>query len=243
MLASAPIAGVIVARRGAKLPLFMGATIVVASFCYFYVFHATQLQMLLGVAISFIGMSFMGVAMINIIIQSVEQSQTGIATAMNTTFRTVGGVVGPTIAGVFLTQYTTLIPKPTPHGLMMIPVPSETAFNYIFLTAIGISIIGMFVILLIKGRSGEVHVGEEEHIKRTGLEAMRPETQLPKERTGIDATPDLVLARTGSIRRKQFSFRTKREDGRAASLASSSQSASLWHRVYGKGRRQNTWCE
>ena len=81
---------------------------------------------------------------------------------------------------------------------MMIPVPSETAFNYIFLTAIGISIIGMFVILLIKGRSGEVHVGEEEHIKRTGLEAMRPETQLPKERTGIDATPDLVLARTGA---------------------------------------------
>jgi MFS family permease len=85
------IAGAIVARRGAKLPLFMGATIVAASFCYFYVFRATQLQMLLAVAISFIGMSFVGVAMINIIIQSVEQSQTGIATAMNTTFRTVGG--------------------------------------------------------------------------------------------------------------------------------------------------------
>ena len=88
----------------------MGATIVVASFCYFYVFHATQLQMLLGVAISFIGMSFMGVAMINIIIQSVEQSQTGIATAMNTTFRTVGGVVGPMIAGVFLS--TVYYPHP-----------------------------------------------------------------------------------------------------------------------------------
>ena len=198
MLIMAPVAGVIVTRRGAKLPLFMGAVTLAASFCYFYVFHATQLQMLLGVMISFIGMGFMMVAMINIIIQSVAQAQTGIATAMNTIFRTVGGVVGPTIVGVYLTQYTTLIPKPTPHGLMTIPIPSETAFNYIFLTALGISIIGIFVILLIKDRSDEVHGGEKEHIKRTGLEAMRPDAQLPKHRLDVDATPDQVLARTAA---------------------------------------------
>ena len=198
MLVTAPVAGAIVTKHGAKLPLFMGAVTLAASFCYFYVFHATQLQMLLGVMISFIGMGFMMVAMINIIIQSVEQSQTGIATGMNFIFRTVGGVVGPTIVGVYLTQYTTLIPKPTPHGLMMIPVPSNTAFDYIFLTASGISLVGVFIILLIKSRRDEVREGEEEEerIKRTGLEAMRSGTQLPNQQSNADATPNRVPVST-----------------------------------------------
>jgi len=205
MLVTAPLAGAIVTRRGAKLPLFMGAVALAASFCYFYAFHATQLQMLLGVMISFVGMGFMMVAMINIIIQSVSQVQTGIATAMNTIFRTVGGVVGPTIVGVYLTQYTTLIRKPTPHGLMMIPIPSDTAFDYIFLTALGVAIIGIFVILLIKGRSDQVHIEEGEPVERTkhevegkgrvevghrGVGVQIPKSKWPHD---ADAAPDTVL--------------------------------------------------
>jgi MFS family permease len=202
MLVTAPLAGAIVTRRGAKLPLFMGAITLAASFCYFYVFHATQLQLLLGVMISFIGMGFMMVAMINIIIQSVEQAETGIATAMNTIFRTVGGVIGPTIVGVYLTQYTTLIPKITPHGLMMIPVPSNTAFDYIFLTALGIAIMGILVILLIKGRSDQVHIEGEEPVKRTGPEregrVEHLSVQIPKWPHDADAAPRRVLARTST---------------------------------------------
>jgi len=206
MLVTAPLAGAVVSKRGAKLPLFMGAITLAASFCYFYAFHATQLQLLLGVMISFIGMGFMMVAMINIIIQSVAQAETGIATAMNTIFRTVGGVIGPTIVGVYLTQYTTLIPKPTPHGLMMIPVPSNTAFDYIFLTALGIAIIGILVILLIKGRSDQVHVEEkgerEEPVKQTELEGeMEGEVeyrgvQIPKRPYDADMTPGRAVAHT-----------------------------------------------
>ena len=209
MLVTAPVAGAIVSRRGAKLPLFMGAVTLATSFCYFYAFHATQLQMLLGVMISFIGMGFMMVAMINIIIQSVTQVQTGIATAMNTIFRTVGGVVGPTIVGVYLTQYTTLIPKPTPHGLMMIPIPSDTAFDYIFLTALGIAIIGILVILLITGRSDQVPIEREEPVRRMrpevewngGVEVGHRGVQIPKSKWPHDANaaPDTVLARTAPL--------------------------------------------
>lgn len=97
--------GAIISRRGAKLPLFIGAAILAASFYYLYVFRATQLQIALGVIVAFIGVGFMFVAMINVIIQSVQQSQTGEATGMNTLFRTIGGTVGPIITGVYLAQY------------------------------------------------------------------------------------------------------------------------------------------
>ena len=86
MLVASIIAGALVARRGAKLPLFIGAAVLAASFCYFYVFRATQLQIALGVIVAFIGVGFMFTAMINVIIQSVQQSQTGEATGMNTLF-------------------------------------------------------------------------------------------------------------------------------------------------------------
>jgi len=198
MLVTAPLAGAIVSRRGAKLPLFMGAVTLAASFCYFYLFHATQLQMLLGVMISFVGMGFMMVAMINIIIQSVDQSQTGIATGMNTIFRTVGGVIGPTIVGVYLTQYTTLVPKPTPHGLMMIPIPSDTAFDYIFLTALGIAIIGILVVLLIKGSSNKMGAAGEGRTKRASPEKELPDAQISKLQPVPEATPNLVLTRTAT---------------------------------------------
>jgi MFS family permease len=48
MLVAAPIAGAIVARRGAKLPLYIGVAILAASFYYFYVLRATQLQIAFG---------------------------------------------------------------------------------------------------------------------------------------------------------------------------------------------------
>ena len=92
-------------------------------------------------------------AMINIILQSVEQAQTGAATGMNTVFRTVGGSVGPTIAG------RSSSPRPsapiiiqTARGPIIGPsLPTATAFDYIFLTGFGLAVVAMIVTLLIKG--------------------------------------------------------------------------------------------
>jgi MFS family permease len=85
--------------------LVLGSVILSASFLYFYLQHDTKLQVVFGLMVMSFGMGFMMVSTINIIIQSVRQAETGMATAMNTLFRTTGGVVGPTIAGVFLAQY------------------------------------------------------------------------------------------------------------------------------------------
>ena len=152
MLVAGPVAGAIVTRRGAKLPLFIGAAILAASFSYYYLFRATQAQVALGAVFVCVGVSFMFTAMINIILQSVEQAQTGAATGMNTVFRTVGGSVGPTIAGVFLATYVAPIIIQTPRGPIMGPsLPTATAFDYIFLTGFGLAVVAMIVTLLIKG--------------------------------------------------------------------------------------------
>ena len=105
LLAAGPLAGILVRKRGAKLPLVIGSVVLSISFAYLYAFHYTQAQVVFGLIFMSVGMGLVMVSMINIIIQSVSQLETGIATAMNTIFRTIGGVIGPTIAGVFLARY------------------------------------------------------------------------------------------------------------------------------------------
>ena len=184
LLAVGPIVGIIVNKRGAKLPLVLGTVVLAASFAYLYTFNSTKLEIVLGMVVMSVGMGLMMVSMINIIIQSVSQEQTGIATAMNTIFRTIGGVIGPTIAGVYLARYKSPIMIPTPRGLITGPlIPNHTAFDYIFLTALGISLIGIVLTLFIK------QAGLDE-------EVARPDTRSLKRRSGIDATLNRVLTRT-----------------------------------------------
>ncbi|MGZ4904435.1 MAG: MFS transporter [Halobacteriota archaeon] len=157
LLIAGPLAGVLVSKRGAKMPLVLGSIVLSISFLYFYALHDTKAQIVLGLMIMSVGMGFMMVSMINIIVQSVSQIETGIATAMNTIFRTIGGVIGPTIAGVLLARYVSPLIIQTPRGSVMGPLlPNATAFNYIFLTALGVSLVGVVMALLVKGSGTEI---------------------------------------------------------------------------------------
>ena len=157
LLAAGPLAGRLVSKRGAKLPVVLGSIVLSISFYFIYVFHYTQAQVVFGLIFMSVGMGLVMVSMINIVIQSVSQFETGIATAMNAIFRTIGGVIGPTIAGVLLARYVSPLVIQTARGPVMGPLlPNATAFNYIFLTALGVSIVGVLVTLLIKGKGTEI---------------------------------------------------------------------------------------
>ncbi len=83
------------------------------------------------------------------------------AIAMNTVFRTTGGVVGPTIAGALLAEYLAPVVIQTPRGPVLGPLlPNATALNYIFLTSLGISLVGVLVTLFVTSRAGEIEVYE-----------------------------------------------------------------------------------
>lgn len=120
-------------RRGARLPLLIGSITLAISFYYFYAFHDTQAQAVFGLIIVSAGMGFVIVSIINITVQSVSQIETGIATAMNTIFRTIGAVIGPAIAGyslrggLFLARYVSPLVAQASFGSVMGPlVPNES---------------------------------------------------------------------------------------------------------------------
>jgi hypothetical protein len=65
LLIAGPLAGVVVSKRGAKLPLVLGSVILSASFLYFYLQHDTKLQVVFGLMVMSFGMGFMMVSTIN----------------------------------------------------------------------------------------------------------------------------------------------------------------------------------
>jgi hypothetical protein len=158
------LAGAVVNKRGARLPrlpLVLGSVVLSASFLYFLLLHDTKLQVILGFMVMGVGKGFMLVSMINIIIQSVRQGETGIATAMNTLFRNAGGVIGPTIASVLLAEYVSPLVIQTPRGPIPSPLlPNAAAFNYIFLTALAISLVGVLVTLFVTSRAAAIEAYE-----------------------------------------------------------------------------------
>lgn len=87
--------------------------------------------------------------MINIIIQSVRQGETGIAMAMNTLFRTARGVSGPPIASAFLAATISPLKIRTYEVTLSPFLPNATAFSYIFLTTPGLSLAEVLETLLV----------------------------------------------------------------------------------------------
>ena len=76
---------------------------------------------------------------------------------MNTLYRTTGGVVGPTIAGALLAECVSPVVIQTPRGPVPgLLLPNATAFNYVFPSALGISLVGVLVTLFVASRAGEI---------------------------------------------------------------------------------------
>ncbi|MDD1721837.1 MAG: hypothetical protein LUP95_07620, partial [Euryarchaeota archaeon] len=84
------------------------------------------------------------------------RQETGVGSGVYTVMRSLGNVVGPTLAAAFLVTYRAPLPIPTPRGINMVSFPSVTAFDYIFLTAIVIAVVGVVTSLLVRGDAGKI---------------------------------------------------------------------------------------
>jgi len=74
-------------------------------------------------------------AMANVVVESVRQSETGIATGMNTVMRTVGGVIGGQAGAAILTADT----------IGRTPIPAESAFTTAFALAAAGSLVAALI--------------------------------------------------------------------------------------------------
>jgi EmrB/QacA subfamily drug resistance transporter len=116
MLIVAPLAGALVERLGAKRLLSIGCVATSVCFVGFTAFHAAEWQMYVGSAFLGLGIGLAFSSLANLVVQSVAQEQTGIATAINMISRLIGGAIGAQVAAAILTADTVAGGFPAPSG-------------------------------------------------------------------------------------------------------------------------------
>jgi EmrB/QacA subfamily drug resistance transporter len=98
MLVAGPLAGWLGGRFGSKLPLLIGTLVAAGSFVFLAIAHDERWMIYLGTTLLGLGIGFSFAAMANLIVEAVDQRQTGVATGMNTIMRTIGGSIGGQVA-------------------------------------------------------------------------------------------------------------------------------------------------
>jgi hypothetical protein len=133
---SGPLAGVLGARYGA---LAFGMLIGGVGVAMLAEWHDEPWHIVLGMLVLGAGVPASFAAMAKVIVDSVRQSETGIATGMNTVMRTVGGVVGGQVSAAILTSDTILGTN----------VPAESAYTTAFAIAAVGSLVAAFAAVLV----------------------------------------------------------------------------------------------
>jgi EmrB/QacA subfamily drug resistance transporter len=140
MLLAGPIAGVIGTRLGSKIPLVAGTVFAAVSFAFLAFEHEHRWAIYGATAMMGLGIGFAFASMANLIVEAVDQRETGVATGMNTIMRTIGGSLGGQISATVLAGHLV-------HGY-----PTTTGFTVAFAISACVVLIAFASALLIPGR-------------------------------------------------------------------------------------------
>jgi MFS family permease len=97
MLVAGPISGWMGNRYGSRTPLLLGIAVTFAAFVQLALLHDAHWHVYLSSTLMGIGIGLAFAAMATLIVDAVPQSQTGVATGMNTIMRSIGGALGAQI--------------------------------------------------------------------------------------------------------------------------------------------------
>lgn len=136
MLWSGPLAGRMAGRSGSRLPLALGSVFASLAFAILAWAHGSVwLIALSGVPLG-LGIGMALAAMANLVVSAVPQDQTGVAMAINTIIRNVGGAVGGQVAAALLTA-----------NVLSDGVPAESGYT----AAFAMSMVAGLVALAVTG--------------------------------------------------------------------------------------------
>lgn len=144
MLVAGAFAGRLEKRFGSKPPLMVGTAFTAAAFLLLAVAHSAPWHIYLSSALQGIGIGLAFASLANLIVASVRQEQTGVATGMNTVMRSVGGAVGGQIAAAILVNN------------LIGGVPSEDGFTIAFVFCFVALMVGLATSVLIPGRGAVI---------------------------------------------------------------------------------------
>ena len=145
-------AGRIAARFGSKAALVAGSAVTSVSFGLLAVQHGHVYDFLISSALLGVGIGLAFAALGNIVVQAVEEHQTGVASGMNTVMRTVGGALGGQLTATFLADHLR-------RGL-----PTVTGFVDGFVLSTCFLVVCTAAALLVPGRGSRQYVERFEEV-------------------------------------------------------------------------------
>jgi len=114
-----PFTGRIERRIGSRAQLLAGVTLMLCGYAALAAAHANGLELVTAAIPLGIGLGLGLAALANLIVSAVSQEQTGVASAMNTVMRTLGGAFGAQIAASLLLTGHSAARLPTSGGFTL----------------------------------------------------------------------------------------------------------------------------
>ncbi len=136
MLFAGPFASWLGGRFGSRTPVLIGIGLVALGFVQLAVLHDAHWHIYLNSVITGAGIGLSFAAMATLIVESVPQSQTGVATGMNTIMRSVGGALGAQISASIVGAHLTSSGLPAESGFVTAFVVSAAALGLAFAAAL-----------------------------------------------------------------------------------------------------------
>ena len=116
MLLTAPLCGYLASRTGPKTALVLGAGLAGSALAFLAFFNQGLFYLYLWPTMLYVGIGFAFAAMPMLILNAVEPSQRGQATATNQIFRLVGSTIGTQLAATFIAASVGHSGQPTEEG-------------------------------------------------------------------------------------------------------------------------------
>lgn len=148
-VALGPVAGILAVKYGNLKFIIPGSIIFTAGILVLMVYHSTVAQVSGTLVLFAIGGAFVTLSA-NVIIFFTPRESTAVVSATYSTMRIIGGAIGPVIAGVFISLYTSPVTTTTDVGTTTTTsVPNDMAFTTIFLVGAvcSLAIIAFMIIM------------------------------------------------------------------------------------------------
>ncbi len=141
MLLVGPVAGKMSVTVGSRVPLALGALLSAIGWALLAVAHGSRWEIYVITFIMGLGIGLAFASMVNVIVESVNPAQTGVATGMNVIFRNVGGSLGAQISASILTA-----------SVVVGGIPTEGSFVAAFWLSAAALLLGFIAALLVPKR-------------------------------------------------------------------------------------------
>ncbi len=145
LLIFGPASGFIISKLGTIKPLILGSLLTTFGFAGLFIFHSDVIHISINLAILSSGLSFASVGAMNVIILATPREYSGVTIGVSSLLRITGASIGPVLASM----YMEINQIPLRINGTFTYFPSPFSFDFIFFTAIVLSIISLIFSILV----------------------------------------------------------------------------------------------